>query len=212
MFRIPPGAFAPQVGQLELIIVHRRRAAVDHQLLLLHLPEQLFDEHEGELDLIGNFAAGGVAARQQEFQNQRFHFALGQSCRAERDGFFRKVIIVVAGGRCGTGRGCFVGRPLSGQPCDASQQLVEFFLALAFDLRDGIGFHAIVIGRGRLDGGPRFRRSVFAAATGQPTQQFLHCTVGHGRQILYDQKQRHFRRRRKKPSPFRIETEVAYEL
>ena len=84
VLRIPPPALAAQVAELVLEVVHRGRAAVDHQLLVLHLAEQLVDQHEGQLDLVGDVAAGGVAAGQQELQDQGLHFAVGQAGGAER--------------------------------------------------------------------------------------------------------------------------------
>ena len=57
---------------------------MDHKLLVLHLAQQLVDQHEGQLDLVGDVAAAGVAAGQQELQDQGLHFAVGQVGRAER--------------------------------------------------------------------------------------------------------------------------------
>ena len=54
---VAPGPLAAQVGQLVQVVVHRRRAAMDHQLVVLQLPQQLVDQHERQLDLVGDVAA-----------------------------------------------------------------------------------------------------------------------------------------------------------
>ena len=79
VLRVAPCPLAAQVGQLVHEVVHRRRAAMNDQLAVLHFAQQLADQHEGQLDLIGDVAAGGVAAGQKELQDQRLDFAVGQT-------------------------------------------------------------------------------------------------------------------------------------
>ncbi len=45
MFGEPAGTFAPLVGELVLIVVHRRGAAIDNPLIVLQLPQLLFQQH-----------------------------------------------------------------------------------------------------------------------------------------------------------------------
>ena len=71
MRRLPPCPLASHVAEQVLKVVHRRRALVRHQLIVLHGPQQLVDEEERQLDLVGDFPAGAVAAGQQELQDQR---------------------------------------------------------------------------------------------------------------------------------------------
>ena len=41
------------------------------QLFDFHLPQQLVEQQERQVQLVGNLAAAGVAARQQQLENQR---------------------------------------------------------------------------------------------------------------------------------------------
>ena len=67
----PPGPLAAHVGELIDIVVHRRRAAIDQELIVLELPQQRLEQDERQLDLVGDFAARAVAARQQVLEDQR---------------------------------------------------------------------------------------------------------------------------------------------
>src|SRR5262245_43015974 len=86
VFGIAAGAFAAQIGQLELVIVHRRGAAMYDQLILFDLPQQFLNQDEWELYLVGNFVAVGIALRQEEFEDQRFDFAFGKLGGRKRRG------------------------------------------------------------------------------------------------------------------------------
>ena len=77
----PPGALAAHVGEVELVVVHRRRAAMNHQLIELHLPQQFVEQHERQLHLFGDVAAAGVAARQQELERQLLDLAFASAWR-----------------------------------------------------------------------------------------------------------------------------------
>ena len=74
------GPFAAQVGELVDEIVHHRPAAIADQLVALQFAEQLIDEQERQLELLGHLAAGGVAAGHEELQGR----ATRRGCRSGR--------------------------------------------------------------------------------------------------------------------------------
>ncbi len=77
------GPLASHVGQLVLVVVHRGRPLADHQLVVLHGPQQLVHQNEGQLHLLGDVAADGVAPGEEELDGQGLDLAVGQSGRGE---------------------------------------------------------------------------------------------------------------------------------
>ena len=57
---------------------------MNDKLAVLHFAQQLADRHEGKLDLLGDVASDSIAAGQEELQDQRFDFAVGQPGGAKR--------------------------------------------------------------------------------------------------------------------------------
>lgn len=87
VLREPAGAFAAHVGQFVLIVAHRGRAAVNNHLVRLHLAQKLIDQLVRQLNLVGSFAATGVAAGEKELQQQRLDKALAELRLFERRRF-----------------------------------------------------------------------------------------------------------------------------
>ena len=81
---IAAGGLAAHVGQQIMEIVHRRRALVPHQLVVLHGAQQLVDENERQLNLVGDFPTRAVAAGQQELQDERLDQGLRQAGALKR--------------------------------------------------------------------------------------------------------------------------------
>ena len=81
---VPPGALLADLGRLVFVVVHRRRAAMDDQLVVLHPPQQFVDQHERQLHLVGDVAAGRVAPGEKVLQDQGLDAAFGQVGLAER--------------------------------------------------------------------------------------------------------------------------------
>ena len=190
----PPGPFATLVGQLVLIIVHRRRAAMNDPLLLLHLPQQFLEQQKRQLDLVGNIASADVAAGQEEFERQLFDFAFGQLGFGERGGSAGKNSLATGaasdgGRRCwrwagmanfaADGGGIDGGGRAAGQLGDATQELIELVLSKFLGLLDGGHLRRRVVGQSRGDGGIRVR-SLVGSPTGQSRQQIIDRIVGHG--------------------------------
>ena len=107
------GPFAAQIGKLVQKIVHRRAGAIGEQLVVLQLAQQFVDEDERQLELVGHFPAGGVAAGQQVLQGQRLDEAVVQPGGTERLRFLGHEAVGPGrlardrgrgGGRCGAGR------------------------------------------------------------------------------------------------------------
>jgi hypothetical protein len=57
---------------------------VHHQLIVLRGAQQLVDQDEGQLDLVGDVAARRITPGEQELQNQGLNLAVGQIGLAER--------------------------------------------------------------------------------------------------------------------------------
>ena len=79
VFRLATASFAPQIGQLVQVVIHRRRAAIHDQLISLELPQQFIHQHKREPDVVSDVASHQITAGQEQFQNQRFDFAFGQT-------------------------------------------------------------------------------------------------------------------------------------
>jgi hypothetical protein len=76
VLRVPAGPLAADLRELVLVIVHRRGAGVDHELIGLHLPHQLVDHLEGEPHLVGHVSPAGRPAGQEQLDDQRLDLAL----------------------------------------------------------------------------------------------------------------------------------------
>ena len=81
---MPPCALAAHVAEVILKVVHRRRPLVNDQLIALHLAEQLVDEDERQLDLIGDFSPRRIAAGEEKLHHQRFDDRFRQAGGGER--------------------------------------------------------------------------------------------------------------------------------
>ena len=62
MLRITPAALPPKLAELVDEVVHRGRSPMGDEPLVFQLLEQLVDQDERQLDLVGNLSAGDVAA------------------------------------------------------------------------------------------------------------------------------------------------------
>jgi len=93
LLEVAARALAPQIAELVLVVVHRRRAPVDHQLIDLQLPQELVDQHERQPDLLGDVAPRGVAPSEQVFQDQGFDGRIGELGVPERPRLDRKEIV-----------------------------------------------------------------------------------------------------------------------
>ena len=134
MGRLALAPLASQVGQLVLVVVHGRGASVAHELIVLHGPQALVEQHEGELELVGDIASRGVAAGQEVLDGQRLDLAIGEVGLGERVGLDgHKGVLGVVGEAVGQGgpRLRVVGRQL----VDATHQGVEGRVGAALPAR-----------------------------------------------------------------------------
>ncbi len=74
---MPPATFAAQVGQLVEVVVHRGRTAIDNQLIMFQLPQDLVDQHKRQANVVGNVTSHQIATRQQKLEDQRLDLAFG---------------------------------------------------------------------------------------------------------------------------------------
>ncbi len=177
MLHVAAAPLPAKVGQLVLVVVHRRRAFVDHQLIGLQLPQERVHQHEGEPHLLGDVAAGGVAPGQQELEDQGLDLALGQPRGAERlrlDGQEGILVVVRLGlGRLmrgGLGRGLLRSR-LARDPVDPLQQGIELRV---------FGGRGVVVGLRGGQRGPGIGVPPRPAVTGQAGQQIVFGRGAHG--------------------------------
>ena len=89
------GPLAAQVGELVDVVVHRRRAFVRDQPILLHRVQQRIDEPKRQLEVVGQVAAGRFGAAVERLENQRFDLAVGEAGGGERIGLDRHPLAAV---------------------------------------------------------------------------------------------------------------------
>ena len=140
------GPFAAQLGELVDVVVHRGRALVGDQPILLHRVQQRIDDPKRQLQMIGQIAARRFGAAVERLENQGFDFAIRQPGGGQR--FWLDRHPLAAGGWCASGTMAQLARAAdrtaasaaalaqrSADGCDPSARRAAVIIRLALRLR-----------------------------------------------------------------------------